>query len=99
MEIRMKKAAVTLVAASLVLTGCVTAALTGAGTAGVVAMQERSAGNAVDDAGIRIAINNQYIKQENHDIFKNVTIRVTEGRVLLTGDVDKPESKVDAVRL
>src|SRR6185369_12948572 len=99
MEIRMKKTFAVLIASSLLLSGCVFAALTAAGTGGVVAMQERTPGGAVDDAGIRIAINNQYIQQENHDIFKNVTIRVTEGRVLLTGDVDKPESNVDAVRL
>src|SRR5688572_4803625 len=99
MEIRMKKTSVAFIASSLLLTGCVPVVLAGAGTGGVVAMQERTAGKAVDDAGIRITINKLYVQQENHDIFKNVSIRVSEGRVLLTGDVDKPESKVEAVRL
>jgi len=84
----------------LALTGCIPSlVITGATTGGVIAAQERSAGNAVDDAGIRLALNNLYIEKDTKDLFANVDIRVSEGRVLLTGDVDKPETKVEAVRL
>lgn len=95
----MKQVSVAIIVTSLLVSGCVPAILAGAGAAGTVAVQERSTGNAVDDTSIRVAINAKYINQENHDIFKNVDIRVSEGRVLLTGDVDLPESKVEAVRL
>lgn len=82
------------------LSGCIPSlVLTGATTTGVVAAQERSAGNAVDDAGIKLTIYNLYLKQGFGDLFKNVTVRVTEGRVMLTGNVDKPETSVDAVKL
>lgn len=86
--------------AGFALSGCVPALIgAGATTGGVVAAQERTAGNAVDDAGIKLTINNLFIRQDINDLFKNVAIHVTEGRVLLTGDVDKPESKVQAVGL
>lgn len=89
----------TLLATSL-LGGCLpTLVVSGATTGGVVAAQERSVGNAVDDAGIRLTIYNLYIRKDVGDLFKNVAIRVTEGRVMLTGDVDKPETKIEAVRL
>ncbi len=85
---------------ALTLSACVPSlVLTGATTTGVVAAQERSAGNAVDDAGIKLTIYNLYLKQGFGDLFKNVTVRVTEGRVMLTGNVDKPETSVEAVKL
>lgn len=95
----MKKIHLAAVLAPIVLTGCIPAIFAGAGTAGVVTAQERSAGNAVDDTGIRLTINHEFIQKDINDIFRNVTIKVTEGRVLLTGDVDKPESKIEATQL
>ncbi|MEI6729902.1 MAG: BON domain-containing protein [Pseudomonadota bacterium] len=88
-----------LLAIAGLLQGCVTTAISGVSTVGVVASQERSAGNAVDDVGIRLALNNLYINKDVKDLYRNVGIRVSEGRVLLTGAVDKPESKVEAVRI
>lgn len=86
--------------AIFLLASCVPALVTtGATTTGIVVAQERSAGNAVDDVGIRLALNNLFIQKDFNDLFRNVTIRVTEGRVLLTGSVDKPETSVEAVRL
>lgn len=88
-----------LVACSGLLSGC-GAVLLGAGTeTAVVVAQERSVGNAVDDAGILLQIKNQFAKQENKDLLLNVEVKSVEGRVLLTGNVDKPESQVEAVRL
>jgi osmotically-inducible protein OsmY len=70
----------------------------GAETARVVA-QERSVGDAVDDAAIFVKIKNLYARADFKDLFANVEIKVVEGRVLLTGNVDKPESQIEAVRL
>jgi osmotically-inducible protein OsmY len=87
-------------ATGLALSGCVPVVVTGAATtAGVVAAQERSAGNAVDDAGIKLSINNLYFNQDINDLFRNVNIHVTEGRVMLTGAVNKEETKPKAVEL
>ena len=81
------------------LPGCV-AAIIGGGTEGaVIAAQERSSGNALDDAGILIKIKNLYAQNDYKDLLANVEIKVVEGRVLLTGNVDKPESQISAVNL
>ncbi len=99
MENLMKRTCLLLAVSTLTLTGCIPLLLGGAGTAGVVAAQERSTGNAVDDNSIRLSLYDKFIQRDAKDIFRNVAVHVTEGRVLLTGDVDKPDSKVEAVRL
>lgn len=73
----------------------------GAGAEGArLAAQERPIGEAVDDASIFINIKRTYAEAPNSkDLFVNVEIKVIEGRVLLTGNVDKPETQVEAVRL
>ena len=81
------------------LNGCVALGLAAGGEAGVTAAQERSAGNKVDDAGIFLRIKNAFAHYSTNDIFANVEVKVVEGRVLLTGNVEKPESKIEAVRL
>lgn len=85
--------------AALFLTGCIPV-LIGAGTeTAVVVAQERSVGNAVDDTGILLQIKNLYAKQDYKDLLGNVEVKVVEGRVLLTGNVDKPDTQIEAVRL
>lgn len=88
-----------IVAVSLSVSGC-GLVLFGAGTetARVVA-QERSVGNAMDDTGILLTIKNHYAQADYKDLLANVEIKVIEGRVLLTGNIDKPESRVEAVRI
>lgn len=81
------------------LSGCMTA-ITSAATEGViVASQERSVGEAVDDAGILLNIKHQFIQKDVNDLLTHVEVKVVEGRVLLTGNVDMPETQIDAVRL
>jgi len=96
----MKKSIFVLILSVLpLLSGCITTAISGVSAVGVVAAQERSAGNAVDDVSIRLALNNLYINKDVKDLYRNIGIRVSEGRVLLTGAVSKPESSVEAVRI
>jgi osmotically-inducible protein OsmY len=98
MEALMQKAIMAILAL-IPLSGC-GALLVGAGTeSAVVVAQERSVGSAVDDAGILIQIKNLYAKQDFKDLFANVAVKSVEGRVLLTGNVDKPDSQIEAVRL
>ncbi len=82
-----------------VLSGCLAAAGAGAGATGYSVTQERSAGDTIDDITIRTKINSLYIQKDVNDLYSGVSIEVNEGRVLLTGNVQKPESKVEAVRL
>lgn len=91
---------IALLALSLLsVSGCA-ALIIGGGTEGaVIAAQERSAGNALDDAGILVKIKNLYAQHDYKDLLANVEVKVVEARVLLTGNVDKPESQIEAVRL
>jgi len=89
---------VAVVVSALAISGCWPIVF-GAGTEGaVVVAQERSVGNAVDDAGILLKIKDRYARADYKDLLANVEIKVVEGRVLLTGNVDKPESQITAVR-
>ena len=83
----------------LLLSGCVAAIIGGGTETAVVAAQERSTGNALDDAGILFKIKNLYAQNDFKDLLANVEIKVVEGRVLLTGNVDKPDSQIQAVNL
>ena len=81
------------------LSGCVPILIGGGTETAVVVAQERSTGNAVDDAGILLRIKNLYAQNDFKDLLANIDIKVVEGRVLLAGNVDKPESQIEAVRL
>lgn len=83
----------------IALNGCVPLVIGGATETAVVVAQERSVGNAVDDAGIFLQIKNLFAKQDYKDLLANVEVKVVEGRVLLTGNVDKPDSQIEAVKL
>ena len=74
-------------------------AVIGAGAAvGMGAAEERGLEGAIDDTKIRAEISDLWFRQD-FDMFREVSLTVTEGRVMLTGSVKKPESRVDAVRL
>jgi osmotically-inducible protein OsmY len=89
-------AAVALCAAGLMVSGCAGTLIGAAATGGTVIAQERSVGDAIDDATIRIEINHYLYRADEH-IYLATSIDVVEGRVLLTGDVDKPEHRIVAL--
>lgn len=85
---------------SLSLTGCVEAAVTGTvATTGAVVAQERTAGQAVDDTTTFWQIKHLYLQKNAQDLLAGVNVKVIEGRVYLTGNVNTPEARIDAVRL
>jgi len=96
----MKTTRWTPIALLLALAGCTPlGAAVGAGSSvGLAAVEERGLGGAVDDAKIRLDINHLWF-QHDLEMYRQVTLGITEGRVLLTGTVDKPEYRLDAVRL
>ena len=85
--------------ALLAVSACGPGAVAGGGASvGVAVAQERSVGGAIDDTVIASQIvSNLY--QFDIELLRLVSAEVIEGRVLLTGSVATPESRVDAVRL
>jgi len=83
--------------AALSLSGC--GVLVGAGAAaGTASMEERGLSAAVSDKVIQATINSRWLEIDP-DIFIDVSSQVHEGRVLLSGNVGKPQHRVDAVRV
>jgi osmotically-inducible protein OsmY len=88
-----------LILSLLILTNCVPIVIAGVAATGVIASQERSVGNAVDDTGIYWQIKHLYLDQNAQDLLAGVGVKVIEGRVYLTGNVDTEQAELDAVRL
>lgn len=82
------------------LSGCTPVGVAaGAGaTLGVAAAQEGGVKGAITDAAIRLQIHDLWFK---HDVkmYSKLDMTVREGRVLITGSVPNPDTRVDAIRL
>lgn len=89
--------ALVLVAAGL-LSGCAGAVIGAGATTATAASEERGLEGAVDDVKIRAEINHLWF-QRDVEMYRQVTLTIKEGRVLLTGTVPNPETRVEAVRL
>ena len=83
---------------ALPLSGCGSLLVGAATTGAVVAAQERSIGDAVDDLTIRTRLN-QLFFQDNVELLQSVSFNVIEGRVLLKGAVEKQEHRIHAIEL
>ena len=83
--------------AALALGGCAGAVVGAAATGGVAAAQERTVGQAIDDQVIQTEINHLLL-QRSESLFTNVDTEVVEGRVLMTGNVNSPDERIDATR-
>ncbi len=95
------KKVILLISSLLMTSSCVETALLGSvATVGTVAVQERTAGQAIDDTSIFWKIKQLYLNEENSkNLLSGVSIEVIEGRVHLTGNVNSTETRIDAVRL
>lgn len=80
------------------LGGCGPLVLGGAAVGATVVAQDRPVGEAVADTKIHASIDRKLF-EHNVDIFQQVDISVTEGRVLLTGIVPQPQDRIDAARI
>jgi osmotically-inducible protein OsmY len=87
-----------LAAALLALTGCGGVVIGGAATVGVAVAQERTIGDAVDDATIRFQIKDRLL-DESDTLFGAVGVESVEGRVLLSGNVRTPDDRVEVARI
>jgi osmotically-inducible protein OsmY len=89
-----------LLGTGLVLGGCGAVGLAaGAGASvGMAASQEGGLPQAAEDLRIRTDILDLWFRQDV-EMFRKIDLTVREGRVMLTGVVQKPEHRIDAVRL
>ena len=87
-----------LVFSGLFISGCTTAFVTGASKAVLIEKEERSFSNFVEDTIILAQLKNAYFSN-NEKIFFNVSVEVLEGKVLLTGSVDKVAERIEATKL
>ena len=63
-----------------------------------VTKEDRTIGEFVDDALIKTVIKNTYFDQSGN-LFFNVDVEVSQGRVLLTGTVENIDLKIEATRI
>jgi osmotically-inducible protein OsmY len=68
-------------------------------TTSVIVAQERTAGDAIDDATITLKIKSAFLQRKLSELFATVNVITTEGRVLLTGSVPNIELKDEAVEI
>ena len=64
----------------------------------ILATQDRSLGTVVDDTKIFAELKARYF-DENEAVFSNVSVEVSDGRVLLTGTVKEPDHRITATRI
>ena len=69
----------------------------GAATTMVIAEDDRTVGGVIDDTTIKLKVSSKFLSSDQN-LFLNIDIRVTEGRVLLIGIVKDQETRVEAVR-
>ena len=80
------------------LSGCAALVVGGAGAVGVASVKEGGLSQSLTDTRIQATINDLWFRQD-FDIFRKLDLTVNQGRVLITGTVQDPEHRVDAVRL
>ncbi len=82
-----------------ILTNCSFPVATGVAVKAVtVSNSDRSVGEFVDDVLIKTVLKNSYFDQ-SEEIFFNVDVEVSLGRVLLTGTVDNIDLRIEATRI
>ena len=82
----------------LFISGCQSAYMATISQAVLIDKEERSFNNFVEDTIILAQLKNAYFSN-NEKIFFNVSVEVTEGRVLLTGSVEQIDERIEATKL
>ncbi len=80
------------------LGGCTGMIVGGAAVGGVAVVQERSVGDAIDDATIGFQINTALLEKDEV-LFRKVEVTTVEGRVVLTGAVPSADMRIEATRI
>lgn len=80
------------------LSGCVPVAIGAGAMAGMAAGKENGISGEVDDARISAAINDAWYRKDV-EMFRKLNLTVENGEVLITGVVQNPEHRIEAVRI
>jgi len=80
------------------LSSCAVAVVGAGGAVGMGAAEERGFESSVDDTKIKGSISGAYV-DNSFGLYHDITIDVIEGRVMLTGSVEKPETHDNAVKI
>lgn len=84
---------------SSMLSGCLPVIFTGAAGSVVELAKDRKAGDALTDVRISTAIKGQLVKKGFRALYTKIKIEVIQGRVLLTGVIEKEEDAITAVQV
>ncbi|WP_341756690.1 MULTISPECIES: BON domain-containing protein [unclassified Candidatus Tisiphia] len=85
---------------SFMLTGCCLPAIfTVASTSTIAAAKDQSISETIDDVKISTKIKASFIKNNFRELYTKIKVEVEQGRVLLTGSIDKKEDALKAVEL
>lgn len=84
---------------SLLLTGCFPAIFTGATTSAMAFAKDRPAADTLSDVKIATKIKAELLKSNFRNVYTRVKVEVVQGRVLLTGIVEKDEDAVTPVQV
>jgi osmotically-inducible protein OsmY len=80
------------------LTSCVPMSIIGAGTTtAYIAVQERTLGDMIDDNTIWSRISKGLMRENFRKLYSRITVSVSEGRVLLTGNLEDKQLMLSAV--
>ena len=93
-----KLAPVLALMSAFALSSCAVAVVGAGGAVGFGAAEERGFEASVDDAKIKTDISASYV-DKTFGMYHDITVDVSEGRVMLTGSVEKPETRDDAVKI
>lgn len=91
--------AMLIMAACFIASGCQSVVLSGAQEGVMAVAEDRSVGQVIDDATIYGNVNHFFLQTDVNDLLAHVHVAVRQGRVLLTGAVDNPETPARAVAL
>lgn len=82
------------------LSGCTTlgVATTAGAVSGIAAAREGGIGQSATDARINLEISELWFKYDV-DAFRKLSLTIEQGRVLVTGVVQNPDHRVEAIRL
>lgn len=86
------------VLALMAINACTPVLATGSTAANMVTLQDRSFGTTLDDATIYGRITDTLIKLDSKEAYRGVAIDVSEGRVLLTGQVKDASNAEKAIK-
>ncbi|HJD56747.1 MULTISPECIES: BON domain-containing protein [unclassified Candidatus Tisiphia] len=84
---------------SFILTGCFPTIFTAATSSTIAAAKDQSISETIDDIKISTKIKASFIKNNFRELYTKIKVEVEQGRVLLTGIIDKKEEALKAVEL